>query len=602
MTATMTPRARHRVRMPKDKGRRRLQLTGLIVFVFFLIALWQTGFTPWNVLGRIDSILNLIDRMLPPSFVDWQRYVTAVIETLWMVLAGTAIALVIAVPVSALAARNITTGPVAYHVCRFIITLTRAVPSLVFALIFVRAMGVGPAAGVLAMGISSIGMIGKFFADRIEEIDMGLVEASRASGATRLQTFFSAVLPQVMTNWISLSLYRLDINLRNAVILGFVGAGGIGLELQRVQGQMVYTRVLAIAAIIFLLVLLTERLSAMARAAVLGTEAPSRKNPFSLTARYRALKARREEPTTATSDIAVQSPRTGARTGSRTATTPAAPGRSVSRQRDHEQRDREQRISIGWGGGRILRWVMGWTAVALVISSFIMLGFGPVQFLEAVREIVPYVASMFPPDFVTNIGINLELMLETLWMALAATVLGLIISLPIGILGAKNATLHPLLEKLARFSTVVVRGMPELILAVLLVVAVGIGPLAGVLALTIGAIGLAGKLIADTVEDTDLSEQNEAMRAVGAGWLQRTVTSTIPTTLPAIVGVGLYMFDVYVRAATIMGIVGAGGIGLALDASIRSRQMDQTLTLIILIFITVYATERFSGWLRRQIL
>ncbi|WP_344684469.1 MULTISPECIES: phosphonate ABC transporter, permease protein PhnE [Actinomycetes] len=575
------------LRPPKDKKRRRLQLVGLAVIALFGVALWQTGFTPWNVWGRMDSVINLIDRMMPPSFVDWQRYVVAVIETLWMVLAGTAIALVLAVPVSALAARNITTGPVAYTVCRFIITLTRAVPSLVFALIFVRAIGVGPTAGVLAMGISSIGMIGKFFADRIEEIDMGIVEASRASGATRIQTFFSAVLPQVMTNWISLSLYRIDINLRSAVILGFVGAGGIGLELQRVQGQMVYTRVMAIAIIIFVLVLLTERLSAMARAAVLGREAPAKENPFSLRAMYRGLTARRA--------------RHGG-DGSRARHGGAVQDAPVVTRAAWRRPKAEGRISVGWDAFRLRRWAMGWSAVVLTVGSFVLLGFGPVQLVAAIQDIVPYVVSMFPPDFVTNFTRHLDLMLETIWMALAATVLGLIISLPIGILGAKNASFHPIAEKLARFSTVVVRGMPELIIAVLLVVAFGMGPLAGVLALTIGSIGLAGKLIADTIEDTDLSKQNEAMRAVGSSWLQRTVTSTIPTVMPGIIGVGLYMFDVFVRAATVMGIVGAGGIGLALDASIRGRQMDQTLALIILIFITVYATERFSGWLRRQIL
>ncbi|GAB3193761.1 phosphonate ABC transporter, permease protein PhnE [Nesterenkonia suensis] len=594
--------ARPRVlRPPKDKKRRRLQLVALVVVALFGVALWQTGFTPWNVWGRMDSVVNLIDRMMPPSFVDWQRYVVAVIETLWMVLAGTAIALVLAVPVSALAARNITTGPVAYNVCRFIITLTRAVPSLVFALIFVRAIGVGPTAGVLAMGISSIGMIGKFFADRIEEIDMGIVEASRASGATRIQTFFSAVLPQVMTNWISLSLYRIDINLRNAVILGFVGAGGIGLELQRVQGQMVYTRVMAIAIIIFLLVLLTERLSAMARAAVLGSEAPAKDNPFSLRAKYKAFRSRRVEQSAAR---AGEGGTAGTPTSTATPTSKSTPKPTAATGRRAAWRrpSAEGRISVGWDPFRLRRWTMGWTAVALTVFSFIMLGFGPVQLVVAIQDIIPYVVSMFPPDFVTNFARHLDLMLETIWMALAATVLGLIISLPIGILGAKNATFHPIAEKLARFSTIVVRGMPELIIAVLLVVAFGMGPLAGVLALTIGSIGLAGKLIADTIEDTDLSKQNEAMRAVGAGWLQRTVTSTIPSTLPGIIGVGLYMFDVFVRAATVMGIVGAGGIGLALDASIRGRQMDQTLALIIMIFITVYATEKFSGWLRRQIL
>lgn len=539
----------------------------LLIGIAFVVAVWHTGFTPWGVFERLDAVGSLIGRMVPPDFREWPRYVSAVVETLWMVLAGTAIALVIAVPVSVLAAHNTTTGPVAYHVCRFLITATRAVPSLVFALIFVRAIGVGPVAGVLAMGISSVGMIGKFFSDRIEEIDMGIVEASRASGAGRVQTFMSAVLPQVLTNWISLALYRLDINLRNAVILGYVGAGGIGLELQRVQGQLTYPRVLAIATIIFALVLLTEQLSALARRSVTGAPDPKGPNPFGLRARL----ARMRDHTR------------------RVSATPFPPGSAGPR------------IRQPWTPTRVGQWAGGLIAVAAVAASFGFLGFGPVQFVQALGQIGPYIAAMFPPDFQTNLVPHLQLMLETVEMALVATVLGLIISLPVGILAARNATVHPAVARVARLITVVVRGMPELIVAVLLVVAFGLGPVAGMLALTVGSIGLAGKLIADSIEDTDLTGASEAMRATGAGWLQRTCSATLPQCAPGIIGVALYMFDVFVRAATTLGIVGAGGIGVALDASIRARELDQTLALVIMIFVTVYGIERLSSWLRKQV-
>lgn len=569
---------RARVRPPRNATTRRMQLVVLILGAAFVAALWSTGFTPWNVFGRLDAIGGLLDRLIPPSFVELPRYLRAVGETLMMVLAGTSIALVLAVPVAALAARNITPGPVAYTIARFVITLTRAVPSLVLALLFVRAIGVGPTAGVLAIGISSVGMIGKFFADRIEEIDMGIVEASRASGATRLQTFVAAVLPQIITNWISLALYRFDINLRNAVILGFVGAGGIGFELQRVLGQLVYPRVLAIAIIIFVMILLIEQLSAMTRSAITGSQTLSRNNPFTWRAQLRA-KRRLERATTVTERVSVQP---------LPATQPAPnPGRKVR---------------LGWAGGRWLRWALAGGAMVAVTFSFARLGLGPVEMAEAAALIVPFVIDMFPPDFVTNFVRHLDLMLETVWMALAATVLGVVLALPIGILAAKNTSVHPAVARASRILTVVVRGIPDLMLAILLVVAVGLGPLAGVLALTFGAIGFTGKLIADALEDTDLAGQTEAMDAVGASWLQRTFTSTIPTALPAIVGMAFFTFDTYVRSATIMGVVGAGGIGIALDASIRGRNLEQTLALILMILAMVYLIERVSAWMRKQMI
>ncbi|WP_454301287.1 phosphonate ABC transporter, permease protein PhnE [Salana multivorans] len=566
-----------KIKRPPDPQRTKLTIAAFLVLGLFVFAMWRIGFTPWTVFQRWDAVANLWDRMVPPDFREWRRYVSAIVETLWMVLAGTAIALVLAVPVSILAARNTTTGPIAYNICRFLITLTRAVPSLVFALVFVRAMGIGPAAGVLAMGISSVGMIGKFFSDRIEEIDLGLVEASQAAGASRIQTFVSAVLPQVLTNWISLSLYRLDINLRSAVILGYVGAGGIGLELQRVQGQLVYPRVLAIAILIFALVLIAEQLSALARRSVLGkVDSGKTKNPWGMAAKWQSyrdsVEERREQRAKAIELAATKSAEAG------------------------------QKIAMPWTPNRIGQWTAGVIAILLVLVSFVVLGFGPVQFVQALGEIGPFVAGMFPPDFATNFGPHVNLMLETIWMALVATVLGLILSLPIGIIGANNATFSRFAAQICRLVTVVVRGMPELIIAVLLVVAFGLGPLAGVLALTIGSIGLAGKLIADSIEDTDLSRPMEAMDSVGATWLQRTFTATIPQASPAIIGTGLYMFDVFVRAATTLGIVGAGGIGLALDASIRGRNFNQTLALIIMIFAAVYITERLSSWLRKQLI
>jgi phosphonate transport system permease protein len=328
-------------------------------------------------------------------------------------------------------------------------------------------------------------------------------------------------------------------------------------------------------------VLLTEQLSAMARRSVMGS-ADTGSNPFGMRARMRAARVAARE---AKADAArKRATRTAGVTTTSVNILPTA------------------KIAAPWTATRVGQWTGGVIAAVAVVGSFVLLGFGPVQLWQALAEIGPYVAAMFPPDFVTNFVPHLELMLETIWMALVATVLGLIISLPIGIIGARNATFHPIAAKVSRFLTVAVRGMPELIIAVLLVVAFGLGPVAGMLALTIGSIGLAGKLIADAIEDTDLTGPTESMNAVGASWLQRTVTSTIPQCAPSIIGTGLYMFDVFVRAATTLGIVGAGGIGLALDASIRGRNMDQTLAIIIMIFIAVYGIERLSAWFRKQIL
>jgi phosphonate transport system permease protein len=113
---------------------------------------------------------------------------------------------------------------------------------------------------------------------------------------------------------------------------------------------------------------------------------------------------------------------------------------------------------------------------------------------------------------------------------------------------------------------------------------------------------LTGKLMADALESLPLQKVQEGLSSTGASWLQRTVTGVLPQAMPSMVGVGLYTFDVYIRAATILGIVGAGGIGNLLDSTISQRQFDRMAGVILLIFAIVYGVERFSGWLRKQLI
>src|SRR5690606_22972604 len=140
------------------------------------------------------------------------------VETFFMALLGTTMATILSLPLAFMAARNTTINAWTRGLARAVITLTRAIPDLVFAIIFVMSVGIGPLAGILALGLHSIGMIGKLFADAIEEIDEGSRDAVLATGATRIQAIATAVLPQVMPSFISTALYRLDINVRVSVI------------------------------------------------------------------------------------------------------------------------------------------------------------------------------------------------------------------------------------------------------------------------------------------------------------------------------------------------------------------------------------------------
>ena len=152
-----------------------------------------------------------------------------------------------------------------YYAARGVISLTRSVPDLVWALLFVTAVGLGPFPGALALGVHSIGMLGRLFAEVIEDMDMGPVEALTLTGASRLQVFAHAVVPGVLPSLLGIALYRFDENLRSSLVLGFVGAGGIGFFLLTAMNLFQYQTVAFLLIVTFVLVTCAERMSAYLR-------------------------------------------------------------------------------------------------------------------------------------------------------------------------------------------------------------------------------------------------------------------------------------------------------------------------------------------------
>jgi phosphonate transport system permease protein len=169
--------------------------------------------------------------MLPPNWAFIDKLIKPAIETVQIAIWGTLLSIILALPLCFFAARNISPSNVVFHAMRQVLNVMRGINEIILALIFVAAVGLGPFPGVLALAIHGAGMLGKFFAESIEEIDQGPIEALRATGAGPLQTIVFGVLPQVITSWIAVSLYRFETNLRQATVLGMVGAGGIGFEL-----------------------------------------------------------------------------------------------------------------------------------------------------------------------------------------------------------------------------------------------------------------------------------------------------------------------------------------------------------------------------------
>ncbi|UCD12288.1 MAG: phosphonate ABC transporter, permease protein PhnE [Nitrospinaceae bacterium] len=194
--------------------------------------------------------------------------VDKMVETVFLALMATSLAILVAVPLSFLGARNLMTrhapGTVVYYAVRTVFNLMRSIEPLILAILFAVWVGIGPFAGTLALGLHSIAALGKLFSEQIESIDSGPVEAITATGARPLQVVLYAVLPQVIPQFLALTFYRWDINVRMSTIIGFVGGGGIGFLLQQwinlLQYRKAATALLAIAAVVITLDLLSARI------------------------------------------------------------------------------------------------------------------------------------------------------------------------------------------------------------------------------------------------------------------------------------------------------------------------------------------------------
>lgn len=239
----------------------------VLLVIVALLAVSFRGAHMQDLHKLIDNSANTSAYMqdyLRPDFSDWRHYVAAMWETLQIALYGTALSIVVAVPVSFLCSRNIAPAWIVQPM-RALIALLRAFPDIVLGTAFLVAVGLGPLAGVLALTVSNAGTLAKLFSESVEAIEAAPVEGVRATGGNRLHEIIWGVIPQVAPLWTSFALYRFESNARSATVLGLIGAGGIGQLLFDNLNSFAYRQTSAIALIIVVAVTLIDILSQQIR-------------------------------------------------------------------------------------------------------------------------------------------------------------------------------------------------------------------------------------------------------------------------------------------------------------------------------------------------
>ena len=231
----------------------------LVIIMSFLASLRTVEIIPEFLLDAPEQMADLFRRMWPMDFASYPTSIHgAMLDTLHIATLGTLLSLILAIPLALMNARNIVKSPWLNWIAKFFLVASRSVNSLVWALLFVAVFGPGVLAGVLAVALRSVGFVGKLFSEALEEVNMGSVEAIRATGASFTSVLIKAYWPQAKPAFFSILLFRWDINVRESAVLGLVGAGGIGVVLNNAMNLFQWPKVAMVLTTIFVVVLLIE--------------------------------------------------------------------------------------------------------------------------------------------------------------------------------------------------------------------------------------------------------------------------------------------------------------------------------------------------------
>ncbi|MFC2015839.1 phosphonate ABC transporter, permease protein PhnE [Chloroflexota bacterium] len=584
-------------------------------------------------------------------------------ETVALAFMATVLGMILALPISFLAARNLMSATrvtrAIYYIVRTILNIVRSIETLMWAIVFAAWVGLGPFGGMLALTLHTIAALGKLYSEAIESIDPGPIEALRSTGANGAQVIVYAVLPQIVPTFLSFTLYRWDINVRMSTVIGLISDAGLGfLVIQWVRLNNLRAMATAIIAIVLVIAIL-DNVSAWLRKRVIeGTPVSRRASP-----------ARRYVTTGLlvigfaaafiwswnVSKISFIDVVEGAPTGlgmlrdflvpemftrpseeqsvSATLPVPCGSGSAEAAQvsgprvnlslscgevgepltiRGHELPP-DETVSVRWAlsDGAYLRvhkeccttddsGSLTWDTK---IHPLMEVDEGAGQ-PEPGGVVIVWKEYAGAPKFSEPFKEVVQLSLVTLLMALLATTLGSFFAIPLSFLAARNIMGDRPIGRAAYFASRTIfnlwRAVEPMILVVICAAWVGIGPFAGVLALAINNIPNLAKLFSETIEEIDTGPV-EALTATGANKPQVLVYAIIPQLVPKFLAFILYQWDINIRMSTVIGFVGGGGIGQFFRLAVGMNQYAAAGMAVWAIVVMVWTMDYLSARAREKL-
>ncbi len=546
----------------------------LVAVVLVLVICWQIDDVRLSTVfqrSTAEALWSLLRGLFPPdlSFGFLRIVSRALLSTLATAIAGTFLSVLTAIPLAALSTpilwrRGIlvaaddgklgaTLRAVASRVVLAFLGFLRAIPDLVWGLLFVTAVGLGSLAGTLALAVAYAGVLGRVYADAFADVDPRPLEALQATGATRGQIFLRGIWPQARPTVTAYTIYSFECCVRAASVLGFVGAGGIGYEISLSMRLFEYGQAMTLILVFVLLLASTDLVSRRLRRSL-------EPNPGQAEKPWRLQRA-------------------------------SAP--------------KHEGFASGFGRVRYL------VAAAILVASFYFAGFTREHFGDAhvLGNMLRFCRGMFPldcgKDFLIGLG---PLVLQTL----AISILGTLIGIAIGALLAIPATSTLILVEPdspgersisegslrwsifcgARLALNVLRSIPDLVWVLICIVVIGIGPFAGALAIGLHTAGVLGKLYAETLEEVP-RKPIEALRALGAGPFQVLSWGLWPQAKRMLASYTIVRWETNLRVSAILGLVGGGGLGQAVYNNVQLGFYARLGTLLLVI----YALVMLSDWI-----
>ncbi len=524
------------------------------VVVIYYLSLEAIDFNAATFGTDIKHFFGFLGRMVPPDFSNFDQLINPLLKTFQMAILGAFLGALLSVPLIIFGSQIITQTPFIFWPVRMLMNLIRTVPDLLYAVLFVVALGYDLMAGVGALTFFSCAIISKLTSESADNINRKPIEAVQATGARRFQVIRFGIMPQLLPAFMDHLIYVLELNVRVSAVLGFVGLGGIGQQWLTALDWLNYKKALAVILVIFALVVIIDLIGNRIRDTLLyGGQLRKASRVF-----FNTL--------TIVGSIAL--------------------------------------IFWSWSSLELsLQRILDGLASLKNVGSAMV---NPIQQILAFSGLGALFGIVIENPEATTVARYGEHALvqmgQSLAIALLGTTISFVLAFPLGLLASRKHTgiPEPVAIGIKQVSNAI-RAFPELVLAVFFAASFGFGPMAGVLAIGLHSIGMMGKMNAEIVEKIR-KEQVEALQATGAKRLQVFQYGILPQLLPEFIALGIYRFEIDIRAAAVLGVVGAGGIGKLLKEAQDFRNWELVGLCLLVIIPVVITIDFLSARIRRRLI